>query len=117
MKLIAALLLVLLNQTDPVVSKDSVSIHVVRKGNMALRLILAGSITSMEPARAIVTADATASAFLRIGQVVRFGSKLRRDPAAAYRQCQAECVKCKATLQTPCKSASTSMTSCPNIRQ
>src|SRR5215510_1824539 len=41
----------LLQQSEPVVSKDSISIHTVRRGNMRLRVILAGAIASIEPAK------------------------------------------------------------------
>jgi len=50
-----ALTMPLLQHSEPIVSKDSISIHTVRKGNMQLRLILAGAMTSIEPARAVVS--------------------------------------------------------------
>src|SRR5262249_21634501 len=64
-----ALTMPLLQQSEPVVSKDSISIHTVRKGNMRLQLILAGAISSMEPARAVVSGPLIAAGRLRIGQV------------------------------------------------
>jgi hypothetical protein len=52
-----------------------------RTGTMPLRVILAGSITSVEPTRAIASADATAGAFLKIGQTVTFEVQIAPRPA------------------------------------
>jgi multidrug efflux pump subunit AcrA (membrane-fusion protein) len=65
-------------QSQPVVPKDSISIHTVRKGNMRLRLILGGTITSIDPARAIVTGPTNAAAQLKTGQTIDFEIQTKR---------------------------------------
>ena len=67
-----------LQQVEPIIQKDAISIHTVRKGNMKLRLILAGTITSVEPATAVVTASADVGALLKQGQSVDFEFQTRR---------------------------------------
>jgi multidrug efflux pump subunit AcrA (membrane-fusion protein) len=68
----------LLKQSEPVVPKDSISIHTVRRGNMRLRVILGGAITSIEPAKAIVSGPPGAAELLRIGLAVNFEIQSRR---------------------------------------
>jgi hypothetical protein len=68
----------LLGQSEPVVSKESISIHTVRKGDMRLRFILGGTITSIEPAKALVSGPSTAARLLKVGQAVDFEVQGRR---------------------------------------
>jgi multidrug efflux pump subunit AcrA (membrane-fusion protein) len=68
----------LYKQSVPVVPKDSISVHTVRRGDMRLRLILAGAITSMDPAQAVVTGATDAAAVLKTGQTVDFEIQSKR---------------------------------------
>src|SRR5262245_19926249 len=70
-------------QSEPVVSKDSISIHTVHRGNMRLRLILGGEIVSIEPARSVVYGPLAAAGFLRIGQALNFEIQGRRNSAGS----------------------------------
>ena len=74
---LSALSFVLFGQSEPVVSKDSISVHSVRTGNMRLRLLLMGSITSLKPNKAVVSAPANAAGFLRTGQSIDFEIQIR----------------------------------------
>jgi hypothetical protein len=65
-------------QSEPVVSKDSISIHTVRKGDMRLRLVLAGEITSIEPPHAVVNGPAAGAGLLKLGQSIDFEVQGRR---------------------------------------
>ena len=55
-------------QTEPTVSKDSLSVHRVERGAMPLRELADGSISSIAPPRATVIVSAQQRATLRIGQ-------------------------------------------------
>ena len=59
-------------QSEPAVSKDAISIHTVQRGNMRLRLILQGAITSVQPATATVSGPLAAADRLKTGQAVEF---------------------------------------------
>jgi multidrug efflux pump subunit AcrA (membrane-fusion protein) len=67
-----------IQQSEPVVSKDSISIHTVRRGNMPLRLVLQGTVISMAPAKAVVSGPWNAAGFLKVGQAVDFEIQGRR---------------------------------------
>src|SRR4029078_11920785 len=64
-------------QSEPVVPKAEISVHTVRRGDMRLRIAAIGSITSLNPARAVVTAPPNAAGFLAAGQSVSFEFQLR----------------------------------------
>jgi hypothetical protein len=55
-------------QPEPTVSKDSLSVHRVERGDMPLREVADGSISSIAPPRATVIVSAQQQARLRIGQ-------------------------------------------------
>ena len=57
-----------IQQTEPTVSKDAVSVHRVERGTMALREAVTGSIASIAPARATVTLSQPQSEVVRPGQ-------------------------------------------------
>ena len=65
-------------QSEPAVSKDAISIHTVQRGNMRLRLILQGAITSVQPATATVSGPLAAADHLKTGQAVEFEFQGRR---------------------------------------
>src|SRR5215831_3800735 len=65
-------------QSEPVVSKDAISIHTVQRGNMRLRLILQGVITSIEPPTATVSGSLNTSKYLSTGQTIDFEFQGRR---------------------------------------
>ena len=67
-----------LQQSEPAVSKDAISIHTVQRGNMRLRLILQGAITSVQPATATVSGPLAAADHLKTGQAVEFEFQGRR---------------------------------------
>jgi hypothetical protein len=69
---LSAFSLGLFSQSEPVVSKESISVHRVRRGNMRLRLSLMGSITSLKPSRAVVSGPAQVEGVLKTGQSVDF---------------------------------------------
>src|SRR5262245_4968505 len=73
-----ALTMTLLQQSEPVISKDEISIHAVRRGDMRLRLILQGGITSLQPPKAAVSGPLNAAVFLNVGQTVDFEVQGRR---------------------------------------
>ena len=70
-------------QSEPAVSKDAISIHTVQRGNMRLRLILQGTITSVQPATATVSGPLAAADHLKTGQAVELSFK--EDELAAFR--------------------------------
>src|SRR5262245_45765442 len=74
---LSALSFGLFQQSEPVVSKDAISVHSVRRGNMRLRLSVIGSITSLNPSRAVVSAPSNAAGFLRAGQSIDFEFQIR----------------------------------------
>ena len=76
---LVAMTMGLLGQSEPVVSKESISVHTVRRGDMRLGLILGGTITSVESAKAVVSGPSTAARLLKIGQAVDFELEGRRD--------------------------------------
>src|SRR5947209_5361254 len=62
---------------EPVISKDSISVHRVDRGNMPLYATShAGSITSLQPARVIVTLGGERSGRCEAGR----GAKIQLDP-------------------------------------
>ena len=67
-----------LQQSEPAVSKDAISIHTVQRGNMRLRLMLQGAITSVQPATATVSGPVAAANHLKTGQAVEFEFQGRR---------------------------------------
>src|SRR5262245_29929150 len=74
---LSAFSLGLFSQSEPVVSKESISVHRVRRGNMRLRLSVIGSVTSLKPSRAVVSAPAQAAGVLKAGQSVDFEFQIR----------------------------------------
>jgi hypothetical protein len=54
------------------------SVHTVQRGNMRLRLVLQGAITSIEPAMASVSGSLDAAKHLRTGQSIEFEFQGRR---------------------------------------
>jgi hypothetical protein len=67
---IAAAFLFLLSAQDqePVVLKDAISVHMVQRGNMPILERAAGSITSLQPPRAVVTLSNQSAERCKIGQ-------------------------------------------------
>jgi hypothetical protein len=65
-------------QSEPVVSKDALSVHTVQRGNLRLRLTIEGAITSIEPATANVSAPPNAAAHLKTEQTIEFEFQGRR---------------------------------------
>jgi HlyD family secretion protein len=57
-------------QTEPEISRDSISIHEVQRGNMPLRLMGNGEIVSITPPQALVRVSAPATPPPQIGQKV-----------------------------------------------
>lgn len=65
-------------QPEPEISKDSISVHEVRRGTMPLREIATGSITSTNPGRATISTERPAPAdALRTGQTLSVQAALR----------------------------------------
>jgi multidrug efflux pump subunit AcrA (membrane-fusion protein) len=65
-------------QSEPAVSEAAISIHTVQRGNMRLRLILQGAITSVQPATATVSGPLAVVDHLKTGQAVEFEFQGRR---------------------------------------
>ncbi|HVX67277.1 MAG TPA: hypothetical protein VHA11_11775 [Bryobacteraceae bacterium] len=73
---VLALLPLAAQSGESVVSKDSVSVHTVRRGNMPLRWRASGTLQSIDPPRALVTPIDGGSAPCRKGQ----GASVQVEP-------------------------------------
>ena len=60
-------------QAEPEVDKNSISVHPVRRGNMPIRLMPAGEITSLTPPEVSVTVPSRTVPSPQVGQTI-FGA-------------------------------------------